>query len=154
MFRGISLKGVGGGPRPKYRFFSSGCICLANFLYFQTLFIEFKKNSPLAQKKPIRSGWQRYFLMLFSWKGHENQRNTEFQALQGTSVCLNVLQMNCKGRIHESLTFSLPNWWIRVPNPASVSCSLVSKVLETTISMVKKWDKGGNLGTFRKMSNI
>ena len=73
-----TLKAIGGGPGPKYDDFSVRCICLANFLYFQPLFTEFKKNSPLAQKMPIRSRRYGYFLTLFSWKGHENQRNTGF----------------------------------------------------------------------------
>ena len=65
--------------------------------------------------------------------------------------CLNVLEMSYKGKIHENLPFSLLSWMDLSPNRASLSCSLVSKVLETTISMVKRWDKGGNLGKIFKI---
>ena len=48
-----TLKAIGGGPGPKYDKFSVRCICLANFFYFQTLFTEFKKLSPLVHNWPV-----------------------------------------------------------------------------------------------------
>ena len=91
-FRGIVLKGVGGGSKAKIQILFMLMYLIANFIYFQTLLTELKNILPLAQKRPICAGHQGYFLAFFLRKDMKIKDILDFRH----SKVLRSVSMYCK----------------------------------------------------------